>query len=444
MPWIKTLLFISCFLNLSCKEKLPDKKDRFSVFNMNSSIIINPDLQSIKNINTKSNIQESSIYTGKYADYEYFGKFNKMHKINIGSDNFSYYFVDNSPILYKNYLFVIDGTGDIWKYNTQTKSKKRIFKHTQVNFEYATINIYNNEIFYNSNNGLLLKMGLDGIIKWQKFDKQYCFRGGVSIEDDVIYGYSCDNRTIALDISQGNEIWNLDLKNSFHNNDISNNLIHATPPIIIDDYIFQTNIYNEIAVISKTGKNIYNIDIQPDKTAFGDNADSNININNPLYPALNADKLIFASSYLGPFHVINKSTFNILDKKNFGLKSPIVNSLNFIYFINNRNELTAMHIATGQIKWVKKLQEFHDYTLPKYLTNGKGYKRLKLNWRGPVIVNDNILLTSPFGKMLLINIENGETLRNITIPECIFSAPIVKNGKITFYSPCKNTIYQFY
>jgi len=442
---MKIFIFILLFCINSCKDKIPPKNKRESVFSHESNLFLNKELQSIKNVYLNNTTQE---YTTKYdsnsSNYIYNGNFKVLNSYSIGDGDFSYLNLDNVFLKYNDNIVILDNNGDIWLFNGKKKKKIFILKNKQ-NFIFANLTLYNNNIIYSGSNGYLASINLqNNKINWERQNAKYSFYAGFEIENNIGYGISKNNNLYAINLENGDEIW-MNIVQSKLNIDIgsSEKLINST----------RVKIYQNLVIfVSKDGNATF-LNKSNGLEYFSFKLDQGINLSNTIgktmlsfdsnlfSPAI-IDNMLFIGSMNGPFGVIELNYGKMLDSKSIGVNSAIINSKNFIYFISNNSELVCIHVGSGQIKWSFKLENFYTHVLPKYLSDGKGYNKMKLNWRGPIFINDDIMLVSPFGKAILIDVNSGKITKEIKIPECVFNAPLVFNkDEIYLYSSCFNTLY---
>lgn len=441
----KFYLFLFIFLINSCKDKLPSKFSREGVFLYESTIVSNNELSKIKNISSKNKdfFRLSSKYDSNNINFIYNGEYKVQEILSIGNGDFNYFFSHQRPIFYGgNFIIFIDNKGSIWKFDIKNSKSKKIFTQIKKNdFLNGSISIDDDKLYYNTNFGQLIIIDMiKEKILFNVNNNNYSFANGIIFDDKNGYASNESGNLVSINKRNGELNW-IHSASAINIFGISGNesFVENSLPILNSDKIYYINKLNTFFLLNKiNGESVasFSIDIQ------GGQIDGRtvLSFDHPIFSPFFRNNVLFFSSLSGPFNVISSENFTQLAKYPFGLNSPIVASENFAYFITDKGNLISMHLETGLIKWSRKLETFFDYKLPKYLTEGKGLRRLKLNWRGPVIINGNIVLVSPYGKMLIINSDTGEVDKEIKIPKCIFSEPIITDEKIFLYNNCFNEI----
>lgn len=87
-------------------------------------------------------------------------------------------------------------------------------------------------------------------------------------------------------------------------------------------------------------------------------------------------------------------------------------------------ELVAIHVTDGRIKWVA--------ALPRYEDEKK--KKGKIRWAGPVLANGRLLVVGSHGELRTFDAQTGEQKQVIEVPDNILLSPVVANGKVFLYS----------
>jgi len=91
-----------------------------------------------------------------------------------------------------------------------------------------------------------------------------------------------------------------------------------------------------------------------------------------------------------------------------------------VYTLTEENLLVALVKFDGRIRWTTQLKRFHD----------EERSLRPIVWRGPVMVNDKLVLVSTFGEMVQVDAGNGSILSTTDVAENISTAPVVANGSL--------------
>jgi outer membrane protein assembly factor BamB len=130
--------------------------------------------------------------------------------------------------------------------------------------------------------------------------------------------------------------------------------------------------------------------------------------------------LVIAISHSGKLAAIDLSSGERLWTQDIaGVQTPWVAG-DFIYVVSLEGELFCIHRNDGRVRWVNRLPRYEDVEA----------REGAIEWRGPVLVSDRLLLASSLGEMISVSPYTGQTLGRIEIPDGVFVAPIVANGTV--------------
>jgi outer membrane protein assembly factor BamB len=116
-----------------------------------------------------------------------------------------------------------------------------------------------------------------------------------------------------------------------------------------------------------------------------------------------------------------KNGRRLWEKEIGGVQSPWVAG-DYVFQLTNSNELVALEAKTGRILWVTELQTWDD---PKEKTD-------RINWAGPILASDRLIMTSSDGKLVTLSPYTGEMLGWEPSTQGVSIAPVVANGTLYF------------
>ena len=125
--------------------------------------------------------------------------------------------------------------------------------------------------------------------------------------------------------------------------------------------------------------------------------------------------LIFAISHKGRLVAINARTGErawTIDVG--GTQRPWVAG-DFLYVVTDEAKVLCVTRTTGKIRWSRQLKAFEN----------ESAKRGPINWTGPVLASDRLIVASSEGEALSLSPFDGKTLGEIAISGGAFIAPIV-------------------
>ena len=87
-------------------------------------------------------------------------------------------------------------------------------------------------------------------------------------------------------------------------------------------------------------------------------------------------------------------------------------------------QLVCVYRRDGSIKWITQLKGYK---------NAKNRKR-PIVWSGPVMVNGELMLVSSDKKAYTFRPNDGAVLRKFSLPDKVYTAPIVANNIVYVYT----------
>jgi len=143
---------------------------------------------------------------------------NRFLKKKVGKNKISLSRITNSPLSYKNFIYISDDKGSIikinefgkisWKTNIYKKIYKKIYKN-------LTFSIYKNTLYVADNIGFIYALNLNnGIPIWIK-NHGVPLKSKIKVKDDKIFLINQDNRLLCFSIKDGSLFWNIRSVKSF-------------------------------------------------------------------------------------------------------------------------------------------------------------------------------------------------------------------------------------
>ncbi len=382
-------------------KKLFDE-DKNDIEELNQNLKLN--LSSIKRnngsiINNQNNLG-SQLYNGELKKIGVY-KFSKLKETN--QLNFEPVFLKDGIIFFDNKGSIIKYDRNqkiVWKKNYYSKAEKKLRPKLNFFLDNKNLLVFDNLAKYYSldiNNGEL---------KWLK-DNIYPFNSEIKKYEEKIFVVDYENTLRCYEINDGEECWKLQTEDSFT---ISNNKYSI---IIVNDHVIFSNSLGDI---------------------------TSVEINTGL---INWQLPTQSSS------IINK-TYNLKISK-------LVSDGSSIFFSNNKNEFYSIDVKTGTINWVNKINSFiapaliadliftisnegYLYVVEKKNGNIIKVKDLYLNYKtkkrdkiypvGFVIGQKNLYLTNSDGKMIVVELNLGNIIREEKISGSFVSQPFIFNRNL--------------
>ena len=392
------------------KKVFVEEKRSVSEFNQGLKL----DLSKI----TSSNIINDNL--NYYGPQDYNGRFNKIASFKFSKlDEINQ--LNFKPVFLKDGIVFFDKKGSIirydnnqkiiWKQNNYSKAEKKLGPKLKFILDNQNLLVADSIAKYYSIN---LKTGK---LNWKK-SNTYPFNSEIKKHKDKIFVVDYKNTLRCYFILDGNECWNTQTEDTF-----TISLSKFSLIIINEKVIFLNSIGDITAVDIETGLIVWQL------------------------PTQSSD-------------IINES-YNFKTSK-------IVSDGKSLYFSNNKDEFYSIDLKTGTINWITNINsnvtprlignliltisnDGYFYIIDKNkgniirITNlynhYKEKKRKNINPVGFVIGKNNLYLTNSDGKIIIVGISLGNTVKIEKISSDFISEPfifnknlyVVRNGSIIKY-----------
>ena len=398
--------------NESNLEKVFTEKQR-EVQEFNQSL--NLDLSGIK-INNKfiynqNNFGSQNFNGGlnKVGSY----KFSKLEELN--QINFKPLFINNDIVFFDKKGSIVrydKKQKTIWKKNYYSKDEKKLYPKLNFIFHDENILVSDSIAKYYSINAN------SGELNWSK-NNTYPFNSEIKKYKNKFFVIDYKNTLRCYKIEDGSECWNLKTEDSFTISNSNYSLI-----IISNMVVFSNSIGDITAVDVESGMIIWQLPTQ------------SISIINETYNFKTSQLVsdgdsIYISNNKNEFYSIDvkTGTTNWISDINSNITPVIIRNL--IFTVSNEGYLYAIEKNKGNIIRVTDL--FKNY---------KPKKRKKIYPVGFAIGNKNLYLTNSDGKMIVVDLQNGNILKTEKVSSDLVSRPfifdnnlfLVRNGSIIQYN----------
>ena len=423
-----TLFFLNhCSLNENSRvwkdnqKELSNKSNIKKVFDEENLVIqefnkeLNLDLSLIK-INSKfienQNNFGSQSYKGKLNKIGIY-KFSKLEELSH---------IDFKPLFFENGIIFFDKKGSIIRYN---KNKKVIWKknyYSKVEKKlYPKINfaLDKNNILVSDSIAKYYSININtGELNWSRNNK-YPFNSEIKKYKNKFFVIDYKNTLRCYKIDDGSECWNLQTEDSFT---ISNSKYSLA--IIGDMVVFSNSIGDITAVDIESGLIIWQLPTQSS------------NIINETYNfktsqlVSDGDSIYFSNNKKEFYSIdVKTGTTNWINDINSNITPVIIGNL--IFTVSNEGYLYVIENTTGNIIRVNDLYKIY-----------KEKKRKNVYPVGFVIGYKKLYLTNSDGKMIIVDLQNGNVLKTEKVSSNLVSKPfifnknlfLIRNGSIIQYN----------
>jgi len=227
--------------------------------------------------------------------------------------------------------------------------------------------------------------------------------GAPTVADGRVFANTVENQLQVLAADDGRVLWT--------HNGIPEpaSLLGAASPAVEGD----------IVIVPYTSGEIYALRVENGRVLWSDN----LATAQPLgalnsiadvrgQPVIDRDR-VFAVSQSGLMVAIDLRTGDRVWEQEVGSTHAPWAGGDFVYVLNNDNELICLTRADGKVRWVRDLPRWDDAK----------NKRDPIRWAGPMLAGDRIIVVSSQGEALSISPYTGEPLGRTEFPDSVFVSP---------------------
>ncbi len=412
------ILLISTLSSCSGDKKIDDK-NAVSVFLKDDSIKVDPALEKIQ-ISIPVQTSSKSWFgsnNDNNAEVENFRFPKEITKIKSNWENYRFSYPDHhvfAPLIADEKIYHLDVKGNLYAKNLD--DLKLIWKKKLVNswftkdFTNGKISYHNNQIFVSTGYNFIFCVNAQtGDVVWEK--KLSSIPISTPIADDKqVYVITDDNKTYALNVQNGEINWT-------HAGILrATGIMGSASPVVYKNNVISSYSSGEIYALNKdTGEANWVHDLNINKA---DNSDFILNDVDATPVA--KDGVVYGIGNGGLMMSIRVADGVILWQKELASITDFWIAGEFIYLINNDNQLISVYRKTGGIKWFVQLKKYFN----EKKTNSK------IIYNGIVMAGDNLIFTNSGRRLFVVSPVNGEILQTKKINGKIFHNPIVVNEKI--------------
>lgn len=341
--------------------------------------------------------------------------FERAWRISAGSGSSRASSLIASPVIGGGRLYVLDARANLRAFDAQSGSQ--LWRVDLVPEDEGSKEGFGGGVAYANNfvfvaNGYGEVHGIDaasGKIVWtQKIGTP--FRAAPAADDGKVYAVTSDNQLLCFAAETGEIIWRQ------RGMVESAGILTSTSPAISGSILIAPYSSGEIyALRVDNGTIMWN-----DALTRSGKTTSLSEINDIAgRPVIDGDR-VFAVSHSGRMVSIDLRTGERVWTRNIAsVQMPWVAG-DTIFLVTTEQQVVALSRADGRILWIHQLQRFED----------DDPEDDRVQWSGPVLVNNQLLLVSSLGEAVLLTPQTGEPVRSFELPDNALIAPVVANGTI--------------
>ncbi|MEC9346186.1 MAG: PQQ-binding-like beta-propeller repeat protein [Pseudomonadota bacterium] len=235
-------------------------------------------------------------------------------------------------------------------------------------------------------------------------------RGAPTIANNRVYVVASENRLKALDIENGQEVWQ-------HQGIIeAAELVGTPPPSVSGPFVIAPYSSGEIyALRTDTGQALWSDQLVRARriTPLGSINDVD------GQPVIDGERVyaIAQGGYLAAYDLRRGN--RIWDQDMAGRQTPWIVG-DFVYVITSESELVCLSARDGGIRWVTQMPKYKD----------EEDKRGRITWTGPVLAGDRLIIAGDEGTIWSMSPYDGSALGRIRVSGGVTVPPIVAGNSL--------------
>jgi outer membrane protein assembly factor BamB len=359
--------------------------------------------------------QHTGIFTAATANLAAKGHFDNVTSATAGKGESFEHIMVPRPVVGGGKVFAMDGVGNISAHDAANIKKilwksKGISEEDEPDIMGGGLAYDQDRLYATSGRGAVMALDASsGKVIWRKA-MHLPFRASPKVAGGKLYVITIDNQVYALNASDGDIAWN--------QRGISEaaGMMNSVSPVVAGEAVVVPYSSGEIYVLAAVdGKEIWSDSLSPGKRTQA----------SALFAGIGGDPVVdgavvCAVSSGGMVSVQALATGQHVWQRPIGsLNTPWIAG-DFLFLISNDNVLISFVKYDGRIRWATKLDSYEDEKAKKH----------PLVWKGPVLVADQLAMVSSNGRLLLADAGTGKVAAIKSIPEDIYTAPVVAGGRM--------------
>lgn len=235
-------------------------------------------------------------------------------------------------------------------------------------------------------------------------------RGAPLVFGDRVFSISIDNKLHAMAAVDGSDLWSFSGLQEVAGYVGGNSAAGAADVIVAP---FSSGELVELR--AENGRTVWNESLvgpRRESRAFGNLADIRGR------PVIDRD-LVIAMGSAGTVAAIDlRAGQRIWERNVGGSQTPWVAG-RFIFVVTSSADVAALERSSGKVKWVTPLTQYADEK-----------RRTPIQWAGPVLASDRLLVGGSTGELLAISPYTGQVTGKLELHEPIRLAPVIANRTI--------------
>ena len=396
-------------------ERLPG--ERISVMALERSLEADPRIATLEVVLPRPYLNNDWPQPGGYADnamhhLQASGSLDELWQADAGTGSGGSSLLATAPILAAGSVFVLDAETSLGAFDATTGQALWDVDLTPEDEDSdegrgGGAAFENGRVFVTTGFGEVVALdAASGEIAWRT-QAGTPYRAAPTVNGGRVFTITSDNQMICLNAADGEILWR------HRGITESAGILAATSPAVSGSIVIAPYSSGELfALRVENGNSLWS-----DSLTRTGNVTSLTELNDISgRPVIDRGR-VYAVSHSGRAVSIDIRTGERVWTRNIaGVQTPWVAG-GFIFIVTLDAEVVALSRRDGRIRWIHKLERYEN----------EENRRGPIEWSGPVLAGDRLVLVSSTGEAASLSPYTGELLGKIELPDGVFVAPIVAN-----------------
>lgn len=319
------------------------------------------------------------------------------------------------PVIADGMIFTIDAGGQVFAHDAESGSRlwstrlEGPSRRDRMAFGGA-VAFDNGRIFAHSGYNYFVALDAETGSEIWRTSTLVPFHGAPTVSDGRVFVTSDNNELIAIDADSGTVLWT-------HPGIIETaRLLTAPSPAVLGDLVVAPFASGElIALRVQNGNPIWS-----DSLSGSASLTAMSEINDVAGSPVIMEDTVYAMSHSGILVAISLRTGERLwSQPAGGAHAPWVAG-NYLFVTTNDAEVVCLDRRDGSVLWMTQLDLFEN----------ANRRRNRIAWTGPVLAGGRVFVASSTGDATILNAYDGEIIREMSLGDDVFIAPVIANETV--------------
>jgi outer membrane protein assembly factor BamB len=256
-----------------------------------------------------------------------------------------------------------------------------------------------------------------GAVKWRT-PVESPIHAAPTVSGGRVFVVSTDNVLTALNAADGSPGWTYQALAE------SARILSASTPAVTGDTVIAPFSSGELVALRATNGN----DLWTEVLSRASRTSALSEIRDIPGRPIVSRGTVFAGSHSGVFSAIDVRTGSRL------WTLPVVSITtpwaagDVVYIVSRAGEVMAVARDSGQVYWIRDLNEGRERRTGGFLRIGR--RTIRPTWSGPVLASNRLVLVNTFGEAVALNPKTGATEKTVSLGAPAFITPIAVNGTV--------------